>query len=292
MLTNEHVLQAFEAAGAAGGVVYLSVPITSGSREIALMRELGITSAELHRDYESRWRSEVVQRNELDARAHAERLRARLPARLVVDPSRIFVKGWDQGDYNTFWISLMERYVRQLVAAPGWEYSKGARGEVSLAVLLKHPIAEVEGSALTPDDIEKLDRSAYASLVDQGWSDEQVRAYLPAMNYDTRPSVATSAASQGFDWLIRERRYQVKKFGIATDDAHTGEGLADDSWWWRQLTTYFHRSRVLGVDGPVGRQALAKFVATACALLESVIRVHGPLPPPGVPSGEINREER
>ena len=108
------------------------------------------------------------------------------------------------------------------------------------------------------------------------------------MDYVSRPTIAGSAGSQTFDWLVGERQYQVTKFGTAADDAHTAEGLDGDSWWWHQLTTYFHRSRVLGLETPLGRQALAKFVATGCGLLESVVRMHGPLPAPGVPSGETH----
>jgi hypothetical protein len=88
-------------------------------------------------------------------------------------------------------------------------------------------------------------------------------------------------------WLVEEVRAQPVKFTSADDDAHTRDGLGDDSWWWQQLTNYYGRARVLGLETPLGRQALAKFVATAVALLDSVIRCHGPLPTPGHPSGEI-----
>src|SRR3712207_1365129 len=106
----------------------MSVPLTSGVREIALMRELNVTSGELRRSHHRYWRANVLERNILDARKFAEQLRSASAAHLVVDPSRLDVDGWDQSDYNTLWINLMKTYATRLVAAPGWEYSKGARG--------------------------------------------------------------------------------------------------------------------------------------------------------------------
>jgi hypothetical protein len=91
-----------------------------------------------------------------------------------------------------------------------------------------------------------------------------------------------------FNWLVRERNYQLAKFGTDRDDANTREsGLVEGGWWTNQLAMYYHRARVLELENIRGRQALAKFVATACGLLESVVRLHGPLPEAAVPSGTV-----
>lgn len=87
------------------------------------------------------------------------------------------------------------------------------------------------------------------------------------------------------EWLARERAYTIDKFGLDQDNDHTPL----DNWnlWWdQQFENYLHRAHVLGLDTPNGRQALAKFVATAVGLLETAVRLYGPLPKPGVPSGE------
>lgn len=80
-------------------------------------------------------------------------------------------------------------------------------------------------------------------------------------------------------WLKDERDYTINKFGLEVDDTR------DKQWWDQQFSNYFHRAYLLGLDTPNGRQAAAKFVATALGFLESVVRVHGELPEPGVPSG-------
>ena len=92
-------------------------------------------------------------------------------------------------------------------------------------------------------------------------------------------------------WLRDERAYTIDKFGLASDDQHTIEfyhGLPapKPSWWDQQFDNYLGRAFTLGLDTPGGRQAAAKFVATAMGFLESVVRQFGPLPEPGVTSGE------
>lgn len=96
------------------------------------------------------------------------------------------------------------------------------------------------------------------------------------------------------DWLYQERTYQTEKFDYKEqDDTHTREFDLNKSeiefdliFWNRQLYTYLYRAWILGLDTPGGRQALAKFAATAVAFTESTVRVFGPLPQPGVSSGE------
>jgi hypothetical protein len=65
--------------------------------------------------------------------------------------------------------------------------------------------------------------------------------------------------------------------------------LSDESEWWRQLTQYIARVRMFGLETPQGRQAYMKFIATALGAGESMLRVFGNPPQPGVPSGEIRQ---
>jgi hypothetical protein len=102
-----------------------------------------------------------------------------------------------------------------------------------------------------------------------------------------------SAMKQTFDWLTGERDYQVKKFGTDLDDQHTREfGVGPETWWQDQVAMYLHRANLFGLDTPQGRQCVAKATATMCGLLESVIRVNGELPQPGVSSGNLDGVQR
>jgi hypothetical protein len=96
-------------------------------------------------------------------------------------------------------------------------------------------------------------------------------------------------------WLERERfEYQPKKFDYSREGEDQTElrnwltvaqsGI-EDTYWDRQLANYYHRAHLLNLETPNGRQALAKFAATAIAMLEATVEVYGELPEPGVSSG-------
>jgi hypothetical protein len=285
VLTNENLLQAFSAAGAEDGIVYLSTSITSGLRLFKVSQSLGILPEDLKLSQPDAWKELVVDANFHEAQRLAKALRGKYLGKLVIDPSMIEVKGWQQFDYNSFWVSLISNFPTTLVVAPNWEYSRGARYEVAHAFANRTAVLDTEGSSITAMIAETLTSDASTALKRMGFDEERLSYYLPPL---VDPPIQTmSAASQCFEWLVRERDYQVNKFGVGLDDQHTLQGLGEDSWWWQQLMNYFHRSKVLGLDTPVGRQAFAKFAATSCGLLESIIRVYGSLPNPGVSSGEI-----
>lgn len=291
MDAHELYLQAFRAAGAEAGLSYLSVPITTGRRELELLLEFRCRPDDLRTKHRERWLADVVRPNEADAEVLAEKVRTLLPQVLVVNPAHLHNPDWSQQEYARFWDNLVSTYATRLIAAPGWEFSRGARAEVRLALRLGLPILDLEGRALHAEDIGQLDKSAAAWMERAGFTQRDIEDYLEdiELGSDVVPAEDASsnlAASEVFAWLRAERSYQVAKFGIEADDAHTLQGIGEGSWWSQQLTNYYHRAGVVGFETPVGRQAIAKFVATGCGLLESVVRLHGHLPTAGVPSGQ------
>jgi hypothetical protein len=282
VLTSQHLMQALEAAGADHNVVYMSVPITSGEREIKLLDEVAVTSVEeLRTRHRDRWRNDVVVPNERAAECHASMVRGSSWAAgaIVVDPSRMHVAGWEQADYNGFWIELMARHVRQVVATPGWEFSKGARIEVAHALSLSLPVLDITGKELSPGQLREQSEQARSELSRRGWTMAQIDSYLPSLERDVHPLLRPSAQTQVFSWLTEQRVKQVAMFGPLADDAKTRSGALDpDGWWASQLARYWELAQRRGLDDSEGRLALAKYLATACALVESVVRVHGPLP--------------
>lgn len=92
-------------------------------------------------------------------------------------------------------------------------------------------------------------------------------------------------------WLYRERAlYADKKYD--DEKRHEGvrlmatEGLGGE-YWDVFLTNYWSRAKLLDVSTPQGRQALGKLIVTFHAALEAAVVAFGPMPEPGVPSGEI-----
>jgi hypothetical protein len=288
MLIRDDLLQVIEALGGAESLTYVSVPITSGRREFDLMERLGARTPAAARALDlDAWRDQVKAANERAAAQHVAAVRHRLPTDLVLNPAVLSKSGWEQDDYNGLWIDVIERYAKRVIATPEWAWSRGARIEIGAALFLGRGVESVDGQSRSLADLVAEVRACSDELEGRGWSTDEIDAILPPFAVD-RPALAPGPASQAFEWLAGERRYQVEKFGTELDDEHTRQGLGDETWWRQQLLNYLHRAHVLGLELPVGRQAAAKFTATACGLLESLIRVHGPLPPPGVPSGELH----
>ncbi len=69
------------------------------------------------------------------------------------------------------------------------------------------------------------------------------------------------------------------------------DGISEAGFWLRQILQYVDRARIFGLDNPRGRQAMAKCYMTMCGFLESMVRVYGPLPKPGLSSGYIEAWE-
>lgn len=114
------------------------------------------------------------------------------------------------------------------------------------------------------------------------------------------------------EWGHAEEKYVVEKFGLGGSEGIRNDHDesffdANDSmiFWGPQVTQYLDRARMY-LDGYnvvrrhadrqrdaqrlklLGMQALAKAATTAHDMVESAIRVHGELPEPGQPSGEIS----
>lgn len=86
---------------------------------------------------------------------------------------------------------------------------------------------------------------------------------------------------------------------------HAGVKYGDDTPQWRALVedmkahahldgewdvfigNYLRRAQLLGLDSLPGRQALGKTIVTLMHCLETAVEVYGPMPSPGLPSGEI-----
>jgi hypothetical protein len=83
------------------------------------------------------------------------------------------------------------------------------------------------------------------------------------------------------DWVeVEHQIYEDRKFPQQADDERTAED------WENRVGMYLHRAKTLGIENPLGRQAVAKAATTAVAYLESMFRRFDSVPSPGVSSGE------
>lgn len=93
-----------------------------------------------------------------------------------------------------------------------------------------------------------------------------------------------SEESEARDRLKRDTRDYPATFHPRGDE-RVGE-------WEGYVFNYLSRVRLFGVDTPLGRQALGKLIVTLTHCLETAVQEHGPMPVPGVSSGEIEMRER
>lgn len=93
-------------------------------------------------------------------------------------------------------------------------------------------------------------------------------------------------------WVARERvEYADVKY--AEDSANREmliQAMADKDFmrWLDFLNNYIRRAELFGLDTLQGRQALGKAAVTALHTLETAVMVHGPMPEPGVASGDLD----
>jgi hypothetical protein len=90
-------------------------------------------------------------------------------------------------------------------------------------------------------------------------------------------------------WIRAEVTYGFDKIAdLHADLDNDALDVGLDSGWVDHFSKmYLHRARVLGIDTPGGRQALAKAAAGLVGVLCVYVKAYGMPPPPGVPSGDL-----
>lgn len=107
-----------------------------------------------------------------------------------------------------------------------------------------------------------------------------------------------------YRWIVGEEEYVAGKFDDQRpdhDDEMRDSHLNPEGFWFRQIVQYYDRARIFFNEAlsleegdphrremeQRGQQALAKAMMTAKGCVESSIRVYGPLPKPGLSSGNV-----
>lgn len=92
-------------------------------------------------------------------------------------------------------------------------------------------------------------------------------------------------------WLRHERRFyaDVKWEEDRANYAAKVEGMRQpgQEYWFDFVNNYLRRAQLFDLSTLAGRQALGKALVTLFAMTEMAVDVHGPMPSPGVPSGEV-----
>ncbi len=161
---------------------YLSVPLTTGRAFIELLARRG--GAPVGPERVRAERNSTVAYNRRRAYEAAARLRAALSG-MVIDPSRFAdVPGWEQADYHTFWIMVIQQYAERIFFLDGWQYSVGCTIEFGTAVQLGLPMRTDHLGPLDPATGKRLVLAAI---------DEYAAAGLDAEPLSNALSIAENA---------------------------------------------------------------------------------------------------
>ena len=291
------ILDTIKCIGGDEGLIYVTVPITSGYREFRLMNELGLTREEVRTKHKARWREEVVQPNEADAEAYSLIAQLQYPDRIVLNPAMLQVVDWGQDQYNEMWNEVLRQFCDVLMVTPDWAYSLGARKEVQEMALLGREIVDMFGNVVKSSTLNEATEQAEQRLLGMGWSKEFIDQTLPPMtlkgiSLPLKRQPPHAAWNEAFTWIVSERRWQRAVPSFKDDDMTRTDGKnPTNGLWEKKLQKYFEMATNEGIDSVHGGIHLLQFVALCVAMMESVSRVHGPFPEPGLPSLEI-REGR
>jgi len=293
-ITTSAILDALRSVGSSKGIVYVTVPITTGLREFQLMRELACTREELRSDptKRERWTKDVKEANEADAEAYSLMVQLQNPDRLVLNPAALQVEGWTQSQYSAMWNEVLSEFCDKLVVTPDWAFSVGARHEVQQMFSLNRAIVDVFGNPLTSDSVEKADTLAKEQLLEMGWERAIADEMLPPVHVPKmRKVVARPFANDDFDsavkWLIDARSWQNRIQALPDRRRTEVDGpRAERGLWRKKLDKYLDLAREQGIDTPEGGTFLLAFVSLAIAMMEEVSTVFGQFPEPGKSTGD------
>lgn len=290
--TTNAILDTIRCVGGDQGVVYVTVPITTGLREFQLMHDLRCSREELRKDYRNEWLQRVKRPNEADAEAFALLVQLKYANRLVLNPAALQVDGWSQDDYTNMWDNVLLEFCDTLVVTPDWAFSSGARAEVQRMFLLGREVVDVFGKRVNSDSLMSADAAMKDRLTSMGWSMGEIDSLLPPMKFPKnvgvmKPDPPHAAWNRTIDWMLSERRWQQRILDFNDDERTTVDGAKGSKGSWHQLLwKYFDRSQGFGLETDQGGTNLFIFVSLGVAYLESVMQVFGPLPEPGLASGE------
>lgn len=281
----ETFLEALRCVGGNLGVVYVTVPITSGRRYFRLqqrLREGQITED----DFGSLQLDEVVIPNCSDAESWAEQARNSFRGRVVLDPSRLHRDGWSQNDYNALWSRVIDGFVDTLVATPNWAFSRGAHLEIQTGLTTNRRIADLNGGPYSHADLADDVVRARDELVSWGWSIQEAEQAIPELSLPSgdldRFEIELGAWRDAFGWVHDDVNEYTRERAVYTresDDERTSRGLTAADGWIDRLERYLSAAIDHGPSSNQGRVELGSLVGVSVGMLRSIWRIHGPLTP-------------
>lgn len=280
--------QSVKCTAGSRGIVYITVPITSGYNQFLLMDELGCTPDELRTTHAERYKRDVFDANMRTSESWSAQARSAFPGRVVLDPSPLFVKGFEQPHYYDLWNKVIRLYADTVIATPKWAFSMGSRKEVEMAIASGLRVVDMSGADFDVEDLIRQDAEARTELASWGWSSKRIAESIPpldvARNTEPRPPIAV--VNTHWEDVIRRVNDDLLNFIVQReppvysaelDDERTRSSNPLDVWRSERLQSYWDRMVSAGLETDRGRLELSSLAGTSVAMLRSAVRLHGRL---------------
>ena len=282
--------QSVQCTAGSRGIIYVTVPITSGYNQFVLMNDLQCqTAQELRENHRNRYVSDVLMANSRSATSWSAQARSAFPGRVVLDPSPLVIEGFEQPHYYELWGKIISLYADTVVATPRWAFSLGSRKEVEQAIASGLRVVDLSGAEFTVADLVRQDKEARDELRSWGWSTDRITNSIPELEVNPSGEPTPPRAVKNNEWeyvlysvnedllhFVEHRMPPV--YTPQSDDERTRTGSLS-TWREQKLNNYWTRLMAAGLDSPsgLGRLELASMAGTAVAMLRSTVRVYGRL---------------
>lgn len=284
--------QSVECSAGMRGIVYMTVPITSGYNQFLLMDELKCNAEEIksNESYKARYKKDVLEANRRTAEAWCAQARSSFPGRVVLDPSPVYIIGFGQPDYYKLWDKVIRRYADTVIATPKWAFSMGSRKEVEMAISSKLKVVDLSGELFSVNDLIRQDEEARNELRSWGWNSDRIKASLPRLEFETNSNQRAHFALVNTHWedvlrvicddlinFLDSRNPAV--YSAKGDDDRTRGNRDALQLWTDELQKYWQRTITagLGHDKGLDRLELSSLAGVSVAMLRSVVRTCGNL---------------
>jgi hypothetical protein len=290
-------LQSVKCLAGTRGIIYTTVPITSGYNLFKMMNEHGVTAEECRKNsrYSHQYLEDVVDANALLAASWAEQARNAFPGKVVLDPSQLSIPAWGNNPrtqelYYELWDQVIAAYAHTVIATPKWAFSLGSRKEIEIAIRAGLRVTDLIGDEYSVDDLISHDSEARRELKSWNWSAEKIEESLPRLVVDLgstpRPpsSVRDEHWHEIFSWvhedIVRFGRERLLYMPLSDDERTRLSFDSADGWKVSKFDKYWQNMVNAGLDleNGLGRLELASMCVCAVSALQSSVRLHGPLP--------------
>ena len=106
---------------------------------------------------------DIRKKNQKQLTRFAQELRNHLPYP-VIDPGPLRVSGWKGSDYASFFLEVIDHYVKEVWFIDGWEFSIGATNEFVFCINKGLPCLNESGEKITPYAGKMLIEKAVSSI--------------------------------------------------------------------------------------------------------------------------------